>query len=136
MNVRFVEWKPEPVREKDLPEGVRYKYTGSLKSEYVAASGTLRTQVADYCGTPCHQHASKRDDSPVTILDWPSWCGPRPEMNTRPTYKQIVERSPSQSAYFLFATLNGWKYTSGPVSLFVGDDSSVMDTFLGWLVIE
>jgi hypothetical protein len=90
--IKFVEWKPKAILEKDLSEGVRYSFpfADAGVAEFIAArdGGAVGTMLMN---KPCCEvyQAGCRGTSTVRILDWPSWCGPRPD---EITLKQAIER--------------------------------------------
>jgi thiol-disulfide isomerase/thioredoxin len=86
--IKFVEWKPKAIRECDLPAGVKYKLC-NLDQKYIKCCEG-ECFIFEHSGRPCAWTASAASKADIVILDWPSWCGPRPDDSI--TLKQAVER--------------------------------------------
>ena len=111
----FVMPEPAPLLEKDLPPGVRYRMMpsspGGPPREFISATclpSVLRIRVVDERGKRCFEaHGVGRGSEPVTILDWPEWCGPRPDQPRPITYADIREQAPTPGSNVVLAGRDG-----------------------------
>lgn len=129
----FHEWTGAELREWDLPAGVRYRLA-CVHAEYIAAEKGKFVTVRDLDGEPCfYVPRYERGDTPVTILDWPDWCGPRPD--AQPTFKQIREMAPNPRAQTVW--LKDGRKTAGLAAChYEGSGWGPCSGFLGWLTWE
>lgn len=134
MNVRFVEWKPEALRECDLPAGVRYKYKRHLRDQEYLKCRDGQCVITQSGYAPSAQVATAASEFEVEILDWPSWCRPRPETNAKPTWGQIIDGAPRGSSLLWRDTLG--RYLADSPDDYFRCDSEPIWTFLGYLIIE
>lgn len=136
---RFIPWKGPEILEKDLPPGVRYAYTDSIHAcqvEYISEASGACVEVQGGDGQPCFRFmCPPRTNTPVTILDWPDHCGPRP--CGFPTWGEIGDGSPSEYAQCVFRY--GAETTVGARARDIDPHSSSSrpgGEFLGYLVWE
>jgi len=136
----LVEWKGAEIMESRMKPGARYAFSGAAigVTEFIATTEGWSVQVLSGC-KPCFvlvRQGSAAGGHPVTILDWPSHCGPRPD--AKPTWKQIVEGAPSPEAAVVFVK-NGSEVVGAQVSYFQPHNytpDAANGTFLGYLVWE
>lgn len=91
---RLVKWQPMPMLERDLPPGVEYTYAGCPNERYLKCNDN-QCVILMSNGRRTATVAGARMDLPVTILDWPDWCGPRP--TSTPTWADIIVGAPAGS---------------------------------------
>lgn len=139
MNIKpvFHPWEGAQILERDLPPGVRYRYTKG-HAEYIAAEGGRVVTVRDRDGNPCYcVPYERRGVHPVTIVNWPDWCGPRPD--AQPTRNQIRTLAPHPDALTVWK--EGGRVECGGIAGFYGgvgrcDYDKPCNHFLGWLTLE
>lgn len=134
MNVpKWTEYPKGQVLEKDLPPGVWYRWVTDGPDVRMVALANGERMFTGRSGRDYYDpDVGPRRDSPVTILDWPDHCGPRPDTR-HPTYEQVVKNAPSRDAYVVFCHSGGGKEFIKASAFSFGETSRATGKVLGYL---